>query len=158
MHLGWGLSFLSWSRCRFGCNNFSVFACLFRFETIVEECSVCFCRKCSQIWGCWCVTVSLQKDTVTSSLVLCGICGLIYTRFLAFSLVLPERWYVDEESSWCFWVQDADFLSVSVASSALLDSRWILGHMESWDEGLPRIPAPQEFLLHMISSLCLLCS
>lgn len=86
------------------------------------------------------------------------LCGLIYTGFLAFSLLLPEWWYVCEKSSWCIWVRDADFLSISVTSSALLDSRWILGHMESWDEGLPRIPAPQQSLLHMTSSLCLLCS
>ena len=38
------------------------------------------------------------------------LCGLIYTQFLAFSLLLPERWYVDEKSSWCIWSKMQIFL------------------------------------------------
>lgn len=72
MHLGWGLSFLSWTRCRFGWRSTTSVSS--DLKPLLKNVVFVFCRNCSQIWECWCVTVTLQKDTVMSSLVPCGIC------------------------------------------------------------------------------------
>ena len=63
---------------------------------------------------------------------------------LAFSLMLPERWYMDKKPLWFIWVPDPDVLTDSVISSAPLDSRWNLGHMEPLLPRLPKNPFHRE--------------
>lgn len=57
-----------------GAEFVAVFASLFSdLKPLLNVCIVCFCRNCSQVWGYRHEVPNLQKATVKSLLVLCGI-------------------------------------------------------------------------------------